>query len=131
VFGQEGQQAALDFRKGLVPAGRHQFTIAAHEWRAQAVGVFVQVLQRVALGADLAVAADIVVGASDAGDLRAVCAHPEPAVASHSGQLRWRMHSTSGFAGLSMARLLGAVGTMLPMQEAALSFAATCLRTSA
>jgi hypothetical protein len=47
---QDGRQAALDLGKGLVPARFDEAAVAADQRRAQAVGVFVQVLQREPLG---------------------------------------------------------------------------------
>lgn len=62
-----GLQAAFDLGVGLLPTGRFEASVAFDQWLTQAVGVFVQVFQRGALGADVALAEHIIGLAADAG----------------------------------------------------------------
>ena len=64
----DGRQALFDFREGFFPACFNEFAVALDERRAQAVRVFVQVFQRCALGADIAMTEDVFVMAADADD---------------------------------------------------------------
>jgi len=75
----DGRQPAFDLGKGLVPGRLDQAAVAPDQRRAQAVGVFVQVLQRRALGAD----------APRMPTMRSPCVRTSsPQQASHNGQMR-------------------------------------------
>src|SRR5207344_1151793 len=59
MFGDDRRQAALDLREGFIPCGFNKPAIAFDQWRAQAVRVFMQVLERHTFGAKIAAAEDV------------------------------------------------------------------------
>ena len=71
-------EPALDLRKRVVPGGGLEAAAAADERRAEAIGVRVEVLQRVRLRTDEAVAEDVVGVTADGGDLGAARRDREP-----------------------------------------------------
>ena len=75
MLGNDGQQAALHFSKGLFPSGFNELTIALDQRLAQPVRIFMQVFQRHAFGADEPMAEHIVVCPTNAQDLIALRAH--------------------------------------------------------
>ena len=69
VCTEQWRQAPLDLGKGLVPARLDKLPIALDQWPAQPVRVIVQIFQRRAFRADVAVAEHIGFMAADADDL--------------------------------------------------------------
>ena len=74
-----GSQTALDLGERVVPRYRLEVPVAPDQRRAQAIGVGVELLQRVALRTDEAAAEDVVRVAADAHDFAAAGADLETA----------------------------------------------------
>jgi hypothetical protein len=66
---EDREQPALDLLERLVPADLHELPVPLHERAADPVRVLVELLERGALRADVALAEDVVLVAADAGDL--------------------------------------------------------------
>ena len=76
---KDGAEAAVDLRHRLVPADGDEAPVAAHERLAQAIGIGVELLQRVRFRADVAGAEDVVAIAADVFDLASAHRDGEPA----------------------------------------------------
>ena len=76
---EDGGEAAVDLLEGLVPGDLAQLAVAADERRGQPVGVLVELLQPVRLGADEAAAEHVVAVAAHGRDPVAVERDLEPA----------------------------------------------------
>src|SRR5947209_11521985 len=57
--GDDRRQAAFDLRERFVPGGFNKTAIAFDQWRAQAVRIFMQVLERNTFGAKISAAEDV------------------------------------------------------------------------
>ena len=69
MLGQDGRQPPLDLGERLVPGDLAPRLAGADHRRAQAVGIAVQLLERVGFGADVAVREDVVLIAANGDDL--------------------------------------------------------------
>ena len=91
VLVEQRPQAAVDLREGLVPRDLLEAGAGAHQRRADPVRVLVQRLQREALGADEAVAEDVLCVAADLGQHAVLERQLEPA-----GRLAQRAGAVGG-----------------------------------
>ena len=71
VLVEEREEPPLDLREGLVPAHLHEGAVSLDDGAAQPVRILVELLERGALGADVALAEDVVTVAPDPHDLLA------------------------------------------------------------
>ena len=76
---QNWAKATINFHKGFGKAGGLEFAVALDQRRLQAVRIHMQIANRHALGADIALAEDIILIANDRFDGRAADFQFQPA----------------------------------------------------
>ena len=88
MLGEDRCKAAVDLGEGLIPGRFLEIRAVSDQRRPDAIRVLVQGLEPVALGADEAVAEDVVGVALDPVTTPSATVSSRPQVASQSGQVR-------------------------------------------